>query len=339
MQSSINEALAKRNEACRLDYASQRGRPFEHFFCPILARDEPVEICKGHVVPRRFKTSNKWVPQRADVDAFFGTIAEADFLAVVRDRNKDPGTLLTSPSLRRQHRPRLECEGREIEYYTTTSPVRGHTPVSFRGEDGASCCDLALKVSFDKVRALDGKKVEIVVERDYRPAVVASALKSAHLTMFSLFGYRYVFSPAGLHLGDILKTFFEVAHSKSRVDQIVELGSHFRGFEAMVRPLFITGNSVAQGTISDKWVLACMNAKNQAFAAGIVVKASETDIFCVFVPGSEFAIDTYYSFLNEPPPSIAAKFFRFVRETPSGDGPHWETGPDEPFRIPFSSTE
>ncbi len=48
--------LTKRIEALRNDFASVRGKPFEHFYCPILMRDEQTEICCGHIVNKALAT-------------------------------------------------------------------------------------------------------------------------------------------------------------------------------------------------------------------------------------------------------------------------------------------
>ena len=90
------------------------GSPFRHFFCPILRTDEPGELCKGHVIPEAFGTSNAWVPQRTDVDNFFGTVAEADFIAAVEDRDKTAFEKWLNPKLNKRHRPRLKAKGVEL---------------------------------------------------------------------------------------------------------------------------------------------------------------------------------------------------------------------------------
>src|SRR5262245_16361152 len=73
------KALRRRVEDYRTDYRCVTGKPFEYFFCPILRTDEDVQLCRGHIVSDAFG-SNLWVPQRADVDNFFGAAIEADFV-------------------------------------------------------------------------------------------------------------------------------------------------------------------------------------------------------------------------------------------------------------------
>ena len=170
-----DEELQRRVELCRHDYEGQVGRSWEHFFCPILRCDEPGELCRGHVIPDKLKSCNAWVPQRADVDNFFGWLAEPEFIGIVQDHGKSVFDIWLDPSLRRKHRPRLEFEGKQLDTYFPKSlkAVPGQSPVSMVGDDGKTMCDFVIKAAPEEMLALVGKKIELVVDRDYRPAVIA----------------------------------------------------------------------------------------------------------------------------------------------------------------------
>ncbi|PQV62436.1 hypothetical protein B1R32_13611 [Abditibacterium utsteinense] len=76
-------------EALRADFKNVTGRPFEHFYCPILQRDGPAELCMGHVVNKAFfdtsnRVSERCILQRKDVDNFYGSHFEPRFLLVDR---------------------------------------------------------------------------------------------------------------------------------------------------------------------------------------------------------------------------------------------------------------
>jgi hypothetical protein len=61
--------IEQRLERYRRDYTQVTGRPFEHFFCPILAIDEQAELSRGHVINQAYNGAPRtWVIQRADVD-------------------------------------------------------------------------------------------------------------------------------------------------------------------------------------------------------------------------------------------------------------------------------
>ena len=67
----MNASAQRKLAALRADYAAEVGRPFEHFFCPVLYRDEPAELCQAHIVNAAFRGSTKRrTIQRADVDHF-----------------------------------------------------------------------------------------------------------------------------------------------------------------------------------------------------------------------------------------------------------------------------
>ena len=57
------------------------GNPFKHFYCPLLYCDDDTQLCKGHIVNAAFPgIGRQWVVQRADVDGFYGSCFEADFV-------------------------------------------------------------------------------------------------------------------------------------------------------------------------------------------------------------------------------------------------------------------
>ena len=78
----MNGQVAAQVKSLRVDLESVTGNPFQHFFfCPILFKDERPQLCRAHVIYRGFRNSDpSWTIQRADVDAWFGTLFEDDFL-------------------------------------------------------------------------------------------------------------------------------------------------------------------------------------------------------------------------------------------------------------------
>jgi hypothetical protein len=79
----VNTELKVELERLRGDFAAVSGEAFNHFYCPILFRDESAPLCKGHVVNKAFRDAPKrWTVQRRDVDNFFGERFEADFTSL-----------------------------------------------------------------------------------------------------------------------------------------------------------------------------------------------------------------------------------------------------------------
>lgn len=328
-----------RVEQLRAAFEKETGRSFTHFFCPILHSDEPEKLCKGHIIPKAFGTCNIWVPQRADIDNFYGSVAEADFIAAVQDRSKTPFEKWVDPTLRKRHRPCIEFGGVRLPHYFPNEHVGapGHTSVQVVGNNGETICNVVVKMSPQAMKSLPGNTLTIAVERDYRPALVASLLKAAHLTLFRMLGYNHVFSPDGEQLAHILRTFF-VTHRETPRNQLQEpIAAHFRRYSDMISPMMVKDASVLQGTVTDNRVLGCIGGSEGIFAIGVVVKAG-SDMFCVFLPSSDGkTLDTYFGFLKDPPPSIAVRLLEYCPADGKEEA-RWITAPGEPLRIPLPNT-
>ena len=62
--SAMNASDLKKLEALRSDYASVVGSSFKTFYCPILFRDDDVELCRAHLVNQAFAgVSRRWTIQ------------------------------------------------------------------------------------------------------------------------------------------------------------------------------------------------------------------------------------------------------------------------------------
>jgi hypothetical protein len=61
-------------EQYRQDFFRTTGRPFKHFFCPILQEDSVgTGLMDGHILPQAVKSaSRRTVLQRKDVDIILG---------------------------------------------------------------------------------------------------------------------------------------------------------------------------------------------------------------------------------------------------------------------------
>ena len=197
----MSAQVESRLEFMSADYESVTGSSFQHFFCPILYRDEDTEECRAHVVNRAFRESDRsWTVQRADVDSWYGTMFEDDFLAIERRNYPIAEDALTDRDLARRFRPRLTVDGDVVPHYVPHGPVpESHTSVEV--EIQGRPVQLGLKLSPNEFLASFSGKWEFQVEKDLRLPTVASVIKAAHLTMFHLLGYRYALSAGGFFLG------------------------------------------------------------------------------------------------------------------------------------------
>ncbi len=162
-----DEELNRRLDELKRGFGTERGEPFNHFYCPILHVDEPTTLCRGHIFPEKLG-GKIWVPQREDVDNFFGSVVEADFVAVVKYRESDLLDIWLDPISQRQHRPKLELDGKTVGYYfpeVVGQIPAAHTTATLLGADGESICRVALKASLDELGEIDGKTIDLVVDR------------------------------------------------------------------------------------------------------------------------------------------------------------------------------
>ena len=215
----------------------------------------------------------------------------------------------------------------------------GAVPRKLRGIHSSSCsttassiCNLGINKSEDYLLSLPDSALQFVIDADFWPQVIASMIKAAHLTLFKMFGYEHVFSPDGMYVASILRDFFE-KYKRPAKPKDADVADYFRHFETMVVPMMKCDDLV--GTITDSRLLSVFDNRDRIFAMGVAVNAG-SDMFCVFVPGMGAAIDTYFSFLNAQPPSIAVKLTRLSSGTADKES-HFEILEGDPGRFFFST--
>jgi hypothetical protein len=286
----------------RSDYEAVVGHSFSHFYCPILYRDEDVELCKAHIINRSFEASSrKWTTQRKDVDNFFGSVFEGDFGAMKHHGGELSEKVLLDPDLSKQLRPKILLGGEEIQHFLAQGPVpRDFTEVVVAHSDGP--VRLGLKIHPDDALAATGKGWEIAVEKDVRLPALASLLKAAHLTLFELLGYRYALSAGGHFLGrTVLGDFFLQHRGFSKAEVLLAAASHFGRFANMMRPV-LDPPAENEGTITDHDVFLCRCTDETPWAFIVFVRTSDL-LHAVVVPVLESA-------------SASERFVTFLR----GDG-------------------
>jgi hypothetical protein len=88
-------------------------------------------------------------------------------------------------------------------------------------------------------------------------ATVGSLLKSAHLMMFFLLGYRYALSPGGWFLGHhVLGSFFRKFANAGRRAALDAAEAHFRPFSGLVRRIHSPRGEV-NGTLGSRELYWC----------------------------------------------------------------------------------
>lgn len=287
-------------EQLRDDHARATGAPFQHFFCPILYRDEDVPLCRGHIVPQAFRgASSDWTVQRKDVENLFGTLFESSF-EVVQERGKRSAVdALRDKDLAKKLHPKIFVDEEEVEYYKPKGPVPDqHTRIEIT--DGQNTVDLALKLERSELAEQRDCDWEIGYEKDVRLGALVSLLKAAHLTLFELLGYRYVRSEGGRYVGQtILGDYVDAVEHLERAAQIKRAEQHFAEFTPLVRP--VVGNTGdVRGTISNR-VMKLVGPLENLWGLLVFVRTGDS-VHAVVLPTLEDAeaADTYSRFLDQP---------------------------------------
>lgn len=313
----MRDEIIARLETLRDDFSKVKGRPFHHFFCPILLRDEEVELCQAHIINSAFPNSARiWTVQRKDVDNFYGSNFESDFMAIQYLEKRNLGKILPDKKLSRLLNAQILLEDRPIDFFVAKGKLPGQfTPMEF--DNGEELTRFGLKISLEEMVAAEGKTWDITVNKDIRIPALVSLIKMAHLTLFHILGYEYALSAGGIFFGrNILGEFFLRFKDKQKPEVLAYALPYYREFAHIVRPLQFTPDFLS-GTISDNRMFLCKNSNHLPWAFIVMVKISKT-MHAVLVPIMENVDATvrYYDFLRSSQDKIEVALCEYK-------GDHW----------------
>jgi hypothetical protein len=319
--SPLDHEVQKKLSALNADYKVVTGRKAEYFFCPIVYRDDPVDLCKAHIINSSFRDSDHtWTVQRTDVDKRFGSILESDFVKLQHRGKQELIDVLTEPGLAKRLRPKFMLEGKEVSHFVADGPV----PKVFSRlfvESRSGSARLALKLSPEETLAALQKDWQVEIRADFRLQAVGSLLKAAHLTLFEIMGYRYALSAGGHFVGHtILGDFFLSTLGATKRQALETAREHFLPFVNLVRPMLSPPNGL-QGTVTDRLLYLCMQG-TAPWAIAVLVRTGET-FHAVLIPVFEEAERSarFVRFMDNPVgSSIEVNLARFA-------GDHWEVSP------------
>jgi hypothetical protein len=133
----------------RAQFEEVTGKTFSHFYCPVLLRDEDVELYKAHIVNEAFSSVGRhWTVQRADVDGFYGSFFESDFVDIQHQGQITAARSMVDKALAKKFRPQILVKGHPVPYYyppEATPTVADHAKIQFEGDYGA--VELRLKLT------------------------------------------------------------------------------------------------------------------------------------------------------------------------------------------------
>jgi hypothetical protein len=254
--------IERERERLRQDHVRVEGRPFEHFFCPVLFRDEPAKLCKGHVVNDKIPGSTKlWVVQREDVDNWYGKAFEGGMVAMVRSHDMTVLETLEDRSVSGRTDQSIIVDGESVPIYRDAgTPIPAHHS-PFAIQEGEKVIPYVICKSPAELDNGDPAKWQIQLTFDCRLAGLVSILKAAHLSMFRLMGYSYALSASGVHIGKDLLGNFYLNNKEKRSRAIHKAGlEHFRQCVNMVRPAEYASDAL-KGTVEDGRIGVCFRSR------------------------------------------------------------------------------
>ena len=296
------------------NYAEVTGRHSDGYFCPILQVAAQTDLIGGHIIPQSQAVTNLRIPQRKDVDEFYGTAFEADFEVATKMILDEVGfSDIIAGTIPRAPKPTFRIGETDFEFYFPkegTSLPEGHSMARLVTEENEQ--DIAVKLSPKQILALNDTVINTTVEHDAIPEVTATVLKAAHLSLFAMQGYQYLYTAAGQMLADILKRPFQLCDGRRPARIKEDLRECFAAHANMIKPMVGTA---FEGSIIDGFFLLCLGTTTPCFSFAVLVPMRR-QLFAVFLPTPNYdpGLENYHSFLRNPPTSINTSFMKFVAD-------------------------
>ena len=316
--SLVPSSIAKRLESLRVDFEKVCGSAFNHFYCPVLYVDEPVPLCRAHIVNQAFGGAPRnWTVQRRDVDVHFGSRFEADFTLLAHKRQILEGDGFVDGKIAKRLTTRVLAGKEEIPHFPATGPsVDGFTPLQMLDSGRL----VYLKMPPEEVDRRLEEDWSVETTADFRVGAAVSLIKSAHLTLFSLLGYRYVFSAGAALIGrDLLGAIFKDTMKCSLQQAQERAKEQLREWVHVGRPI-LSDLSMSEGTVVDRLMLVAWTASDRPWAAIVKVPIGEDASFGVLMPccdGPDEVV-TYLDFLKNDREEIRVKLARLVDDREGG---------------------
>ncbi len=116
----MNKFVDSELKRLKEDFTEATGRPFDHFFCPIMFRDEKTKLCRAHIINDAFDNSARdCTVQRSDVDSFYGSRFEADFVDTANYKKLSLAEILTDSAMAKRFNAKVLLDGQPVDYFYT----------------------------------------------------------------------------------------------------------------------------------------------------------------------------------------------------------------------------
>jgi hypothetical protein len=301
------------------DYIQEEGKPFDHFFCPLMMRDERVELCMGHVIPECIPDSSRLrVVQRKDIDGFYGRVAEADFGALIAAREKGLKGILRDRGLQKRIRPTLLIGDKKADYYSYQGRIGpNQTRLSLQTKEDPEPVELVIKMNPDEAVAAQSQHWSFGFEFDCTVTSLVTLIKAAYLTLFRIHGYRWALSSSGTSIGYYLLGDFFRENQNKKPEEIREaLKTTFLKYKHMVRPVTaFTGDGLRDGTLNDHQTGICLGSSGNGFAEIVHIRVGKL-FYGVLMPAFETANSAaaFWDFLNNDNETLRVNRARYDLE-------------------------
>jgi len=222
-------------------YHEETGKYPLRFVCPITLKDElDAELCEGHILCKSLAAARRdTVLQRKDVDNAFGTLVESDFVRLANLRTQDSDELLQGARSLEITGP----NGEKMPAFFSCAKITGRQQLNMYDKAGNVVAQPYLKQH--TLGPGDHKQLEVVFTHSFkRHAFSAAMVKAAYLTMFKLFGYRWVFDSCGDKIRRTLLACLEASSRKTAL-------APFAPFEGCARAMWSQDMNPSRGTLED----------------------------------------------------------------------------------------
>jgi hypothetical protein len=226
------------------DYTAVTGKSVQRFVCPITLKDEPGgELCDGHILNDSIKqASGKTVVEYKDVDNYFGETIEPDLVAFLNAPVSTPKELIEKYG--RTLTVTLPSGEKAAAFFANRKSRPNFPRIDLLDTSGAAIASPYLRTGPLEPKLHKDLQVEWLMGFT-NSAIFGSLLKSAHLALFRIMGYRHVLSPAGNYLRQALASFYADKADKAQSSR------YFSNFAGAVKPILNDIPADAGSTLDD----------------------------------------------------------------------------------------
>jgi hypothetical protein len=299
-------------------YRSESGRSWNHFFCPILMVDEEnVELCDGHITPD--KTGGTiTVPQRKDVDNFLGSSVQSLATAWATAQDLNEVELLADSSVYYSLGARVSLDSKEYKVFPVGDKSPNSLPSDFTKllvETPKTKVWFGIEVSPMEAEGFSADTLLTVTNaKDPSCGIIATLIHSAHLLMFKLQGYKYVFSCSGQATAQLLRDFYSACCSDGKTTSKLKAQElareHFYPYRHTCRQMSFVPDLLGD-TLKTNVFLLLLDLDDQPFARGVAIRMGSTTNLVLLPEDTVSGVIKFEQFRKSPHQNIRYRLVKY----------------------------